>query len=139
MFPLPLPSHSELAFSFDKLDADGDGKVSLDELRAYCRRGGFIPVVVVVESASADDLKLAELFQRHANGDGNGKRMRPEELLRRYDLNEDESLDLAELLAAAPAPRAGEKSHLKLAEGKDADAVMHLDVGTKAPGAKIEG
>src|SRR5262245_33985528 len=49
LLPLPLPGGRELAFDFAKLDANKDGKVSRAELKAFCRRWGFTPVVVAVE------------------------------------------------------------------------------------------
>jgi Ca2+-binding EF-hand superfamily protein len=145
IFPLPLPGGKELTIDFARIDAGGNGKLGRAGLKAFCRENGFTPVVAVVEPPSADDLRLADLFLRRLDADGDGKLTRAElqrapESLRKYDLNEDEFLDLAELLAsAAPGPRPGE-AQVKLGEGgDDRNAVLRLDVGTRRQAASIEG
>jgi Ca2+-binding EF-hand superfamily protein len=144
-FPLPLPGGKELILDFARLDTGGTGKVSRAELKAFCRDNGFAPVVAVVEQPSADDLRLANLFRRGLEPRGNDKLTRAElkrapELLRKYDLNEDEFLDLAELLASAPAAARPGAARVKLGEGGDAgDALLRVDVGTKAAAPIIEG
>ncbi len=55
MFPLPLPGGKDLLLPFARLDADGNGKVSRAELKAFCRSNGFGPILVVLEPTSADD------------------------------------------------------------------------------------
>jgi Ca2+-binding EF-hand superfamily protein len=76
-----------------RLDANGDGKLSADELRCAQR------------------------------------------VLRKYDLNEDESLDLAELLSGAPDRKPGPPS-LKAGRVGEKDAVLRIDLGAK-PGARL--
>jgi hypothetical protein len=43
IFPFPLPGGKELTIDLDKLDADGNGKGSRAELKAFCRSNGFGP------------------------------------------------------------------------------------------------
>jgi Ca2+-binding EF-hand superfamily protein len=141
MVRLPLPGRQELTIDFGKLDADGDGKGSRAELKAFCRRHGFGPLVVVLEPPSADDRRLSELFLRRLDADGDGKITKEEwrkanHALHKYDLNEDEFLDRSELLAAAAPVSAPGEIRLKLAE--TADAALRLDVGAKAPSATLE-
>jgi Ca2+-binding EF-hand superfamily protein len=145
MFALPLADGRELTFDFARLDADGNGKVTRTELGAFCRSNGFGPVVAVVEPPSADDLRLADLFLRRLDADGDGKLTRAElqrapELLRRYDLNEDEFLDPDELLAAAArGPRPG-AARAKLSAGSgEWETVLRLDIGPNAGTPTIEG
>src|SRR5262249_8903989 len=73
LMPLPLPGGKVLPLDFARLDADGNGKVSREELKTFCRTNGFTPVVTVVDGPSADDLRLADLFQRRLDADGDGK------------------------------------------------------------------
>jgi Ca2+-binding EF-hand superfamily protein len=145
IFPLPLPGGKALTLDFVRLDTDGNGKVSRAELKAFCRANGFGPVIAVVGPPSSDDLRLADLFLRRLDANGDGKLTRTElrrapELLRKYDLNEDEFLEPAELLAEAPpALRPGE-ARVKLGQGRaEPHAVLRLDVGPKARTATVEG
>jgi Ca2+-binding EF-hand superfamily protein len=145
IFPLPVPGNKELILVVDKIDADGNGKVCRTELKEFCRRNGFGPVAVIVEPPSAADLHLAELFLRGLDADGDGKLTRTEwqrapQALRKYDLNEDEYLDLAELLASPiPGPQIS-PAQVKLSEnGKVRDAVLRLDVGAKTGTPTITG
>jgi Ca2+-binding EF-hand superfamily protein len=145
VFPLLLPGGKELILDFAKLDTDGNGKVSRANLKAFCRANGFGPVAAIVEPPSSDDLRLAALFLGRLDANGDGKITRAElrrapESLRKYDLNEDEFLDRAELLAgAAPGPRPG-AAQVKLGEaGDERDAVLRLDAGTKTPKATMGG
>jgi Ca2+-binding EF-hand superfamily protein len=144
MFPLPQPGARELLLDFAKLDPDGNGKVCRAELRAFCRANGFGPVVTLVEPPTEDDVRMADLFLRRLDLSANGKLTRAQlrrapEALRKYDLNDDEFLDPAELLAgAAPGPRPGQ-AQVRLGAGSDErDTILRLDVGTKA-GAPIIG
>src|SRR5262249_5435203 len=82
--PLPLPGGQTLSVA---------GRFTRAAFREHCRRGGFGPVVVVVEGPSDDDERLAaEFAARLPHG---------REAFRRDDLNEDEYLEAAELLASA--------------------------------------
>jgi Ca2+-binding EF-hand superfamily protein len=145
MFPLPLPGRRELAIEFARLDTDGDGKASRTELKAYCRRNGFGPVVVEVEGPSAADARLAELFLRRLDTDGDGKLTKVEwqqaaDSLRGCDLNDDEFLDLAELLALAPPGLRPGKPQLAVGEtARQTDTVLRLDLGGKAISATLHG
>jgi len=141
--PLPLPDGKELVIDFDKLDADRDGKASRAELRAFCRAGGFTPVVVVVAPPTAEDAALASLFFGALDADRDGKLTAAElkrapRALRKYDLNEDESLDLAELLSAVPPRSQPDAARVKAVAGGDKDAVLRIDLGAKAK-ATLEG
>jgi Ca2+-binding EF-hand superfamily protein len=137
MPPLPLPGGRELTIDFARLDADGDGKATRAELKSFCRTNGFTPVVVVVEPPSADDVRLADLFRR-ALGGGDGKvtrdtLRRAPRMLQKYDLNDDEFLEAAELLAGAPAGlRPGPAEVRPGGADAAAAAVLRLDVGSRA-------
>src|SRR5262249_50375266 len=61
IMPLPLPGGKELVIDFDRLDADQNGKASRAELKAFCRAGGFTPVVLVVTLPTAEDAALESL------------------------------------------------------------------------------
>jgi Ca2+-binding EF-hand superfamily protein len=145
IFPFPLPGGKELTIDFDKLDADGNGKGSRAELKAFCRSNGFGPVVVIVEPPSTDDLRLAELFLRRLDADNDGKLtragwQRAPHALRKYDLNEDEFLDLAELITSPVSVPRIDYDQVKRSEiGKERDTVLRLDVGVKAKDPIIEG
>ncbi|HEY7326889.1 MAG TPA: hypothetical protein VH592_04590 [Gemmataceae bacterium] len=145
MLPLPVPGGKELTIDLDKLDVDGNGKGSREELKAFCRNHGFGPVIVVVEPPPAADLQLTELFLRRLDSDRDGKLAGTEwrhapQAFRKYDLNEDEYLNLAELLASAmPRPQTS-RAQVRLSQhGKEPDAVLHLDVGAKTETTRITG
>jgi Ca2+-binding EF-hand superfamily protein len=144
IMPLPLPGGKELTIDFDRLDTDKAGKVSRAELKAYCRGNGFTPVVVVVTPPSATDLRLADLFSRRLDANGDGKFTRDElrqtpQVLSRYDLNDDEYLDLAELLAGTEEVRRPTETRLKLGgSANEKDVVLRVDLGAKAR-ASLEG
>jgi Ca2+-binding EF-hand superfamily protein len=144
-FPLPLPGRKELVLDFDKLDEDRNAKVSRRELRSFCQANGFCPVVGFVEPPSAEDLALADLFGHRLDTNGDGKLSRTELTraavsLRKFDLNEDEALDLAELLASVPpGPRSG-SSQVQLGQaGISSVVVLRLNLGTKQDGATLTG
>jgi Ca2+-binding EF-hand superfamily protein len=105
IFPLPLPGGKPLTIDFALLDLHGKGKASRADLKAFCRNHGFGPVIAFVQPPSSDDLRLANLFVQCFGVAANGKltparlRQAPE-LLRKYDLNEDGFLDVAELPAS---------------------------------------
>lgn len=145
MFPLPLPGRKELLLTLKKLDADGNGTVSRAELKSFCRSNGFAPIVVVTEGPSADDLRLGESLLGWLDTDADGKLTRAELgraplLLRKLDLNEDEFLDVAELLASAPpARRAGQPLVRLMQADAPADVVLRLNFTAKAAPVTLEG
>jgi Ca2+-binding EF-hand superfamily protein len=144
IMPLPLPGGKELTIDFGRLDTDKNGKASRAELKAFCRANGFTPVVVVVTPPSADDLRLADLFLRRLDANGDGKLTQDElrqtpQALSRYDLNDDEYLDLAELLAGAEEVRRPAQTRLKIGgSAAERDLVLRVDLGAKAR-AGLEG
>jgi Ca2+-binding EF-hand superfamily protein len=89
--------------SFDKLDADGDGRVSRREFAAYYRRIPFDRPRVVVVPDRGKQAALTDAPFRLLDRDGDGK-LSKEELsgaaasLRKVDLNEDEWITPEELL-----------------------------------------
>jgi Ca2+-binding EF-hand superfamily protein len=134
VMPLPLPGGKELLLDFDRLDADRDGKVTRAELKAFCRAGGFTPVVLTVSGPTADDDRLARLFMSRLDANGDGKLSldelrRARRALSRYDLNEDETLELAELLSAAPASPRARPARLKEGSAGAKDALLRIDLG----------
>jgi Ca2+-binding EF-hand superfamily protein len=137
IMPLPLPGGKELTIDFARLDTERKGKVGRARLKAFCRANGFTPVVVVVTAPSADDVFLANRFSRRLDR-GNGKFTREDlrrmpNALRRYDLNDDEYLDLGELLAwGEKVRRPTDAARVKLggaSTGKD--GVLRIDLGAK--------
>jgi Ca2+-binding EF-hand superfamily protein len=144
MFALPMPGTKALTFDFGRLDANRDGRVSRDELKAYCHRNGFGPIVVVVAPPSDDDVRLAALFSQALCANGNGKLTqarlrRAPESLRRFDWNEDEYLELSELLGSAFPGTPPGGAQLKLSQAaRESDATLRLDVGAKAGAATLE-
>jgi Ca2+-binding EF-hand superfamily protein len=145
MFPLPLPGRKTLAMNFAAMDADKDGAVSLGELKKYCAKGGFAPVVAVFEPATVDDARLAKLFTMELDTNRDGKLSAAElarfpTLLDKYDRNDDERLRLDDLLAAAPTgpfPTASEPGVGLAKPGSEADAVVRLRFG-KTTAASLE-
>src|SRR5262249_42889986 len=85
-------------------------------------------------------LRLAAAFERRLVAGGKLTRQtlrRAAEALQPDDLNEDEYLEAAELLdAAPPGKRAGAAG---VGFGKAASVMLRLDVGGKSPGATLKG
>jgi Ca2+-binding EF-hand superfamily protein len=141
---LPLAGGKELTLDFARLDAGRTGKVSRVRLKAYCEAGGFCPVCLVVNGPSADDLRLAAFFARLLERDGDGELTRGglkrlPAALRRYDLNDDEYLSTAELLAGAEKETRHERSLVTLGRAAgERDPVLRVDLGRK-PGAALTG
>lgn len=138
VFPLPLAGGREAVVDFGRLDADRDGKGSRAELKAFYRKAGFTPVVVIVVPPAADDLRLNEALFRHLDRDGDGKLTKAElekagSLLRRLDENEDEVLTAAELLSPLQekGTPATEKSVVEAAasDGTTPDAILRIVLG----------
>jgi Ca2+-binding EF-hand superfamily protein len=143
IFPLPLPERNELTIDFDKLDANGDGKATRAELKTYCRDRGFGPVVLTVESPSAEDVRLAGLFRRCLTAIGDEKLTgvklkRAPDMLRRCDLNEDGFLQQSELLSSAPAGSKPGGPQVKLGGiGETPDAVLQMNIGGKSGSSSL--
>src|SRR5262249_14140992 len=111
----PLSGGREAKMDFAKLDANGDGKATRAEFRAFYRAAGFTPVVVVIRPSAAEHRRLSDALFRHLDRDGDGRLARAgldtgAARLRRCDENEDEPLPPVELLAPEtgdpPAPSA---------------------------------
>jgi Ca2+-binding EF-hand superfamily protein len=98
----------------------------------------------VVAAPSADDLRLADLFLRCLDADGDGilttdELRRAPRSLGKYDSNDDEYIELAELLAGAGAACRPARARLHLGTAAAGEAlVLRLDLGPR-PGAKLEG
>jgi Ca2+-binding EF-hand superfamily protein len=77
------------------------------------------------------------------DGDGKlskGELQRAPELLRKFDLNEDEFLTAEELLASAPPAGGPGEARVRLVDpGDKEDAILRVDLGAKAKSATIEG
>lgn len=155
VIPFPLPPASmgqsrksrELVIDFQELDSDRNGKASLDEFQAWCRKKGFSPVVVIYEPTSAADLNVSRLLSKQLDTDTNGKLTSAElqqapALLGKFDLNEDEFIDVGELLKSVnsahpagrspgdtsgtsePSDRISEDSTLQIAIGADHSVIV---------------
>jgi Ca2+-binding EF-hand superfamily protein len=89
---------------FTQLDADRDGRISRRELGDYYRKAGLADVRVVLVPDRGNAGALTDALFRRLDRDGDGKLSREELLhaadaLRIVDLNEDEWITPAELLA----------------------------------------
>jgi Ca2+-binding EF-hand superfamily protein len=102
---------------FEKVDNDGDGRVSRREFAAYYRRCGFDRSRVVLLPDRGDAAALTDALFHVLDTDRDGK-LSLDELkassatLRRVDLNEDEWITPDELLPHRPSRPAAEKSRL---------------------------
>ena len=141
MFPLPLPNRKSLPMAFAAMDVDKDGVVSLPELKRYCERGGFTPVVALLEPSTDDDARLAKLLLDELDANRDGKLSAAEiarfrTLLDKYDRNDDERLRIADLLAAASRVvlRKPTEPGVRLGKPAPTDAIVRLGFG-KSPGA----
>jgi hypothetical protein len=140
-----LPEGKQLTIDFAKLKSDGNTNAGRQELKAFCRKNGFGPVVALVEQPSNDDLRLADLFLKALDINGDGKLSGLElqhcaEALRKYDLNEDDFLDFAELLSASTDSSRPRETHVSLEkENAEKDAILRLNLGAKAQAATLDG
>jgi Ca2+-binding EF-hand superfamily protein len=85
------------------LDADKDGKVTLDELKAYYKKNGVQPVNVMMGPNRGDSEALTEALFKHLDVNKDGKLSREElaampERLRRLDTDDDEMIAVSELV-----------------------------------------
>jgi Ca2+-binding EF-hand superfamily protein len=88
---------------FAELDADKDGKVTRDELKAYYRRNGLGSFQVRAASGQGKSGALTEQLFKYLDTNHDGKLSREElaaagEALHRLDLDEDEMISQDELL-----------------------------------------
>jgi Ca2+-binding EF-hand superfamily protein len=137
MPPLPLAGRQELTIDYATLDRNGKGAATKSDLAAFCRDGGFVPVVVVVEAASDDDRRLAALFARVLGLGPDGRvttaaLRRLVDSLRSSDLNDDEVWEASELLASAPAHVAQQVGTPGAVRNDDTAATLRLFLGSKA-------
>jgi Ca2+-binding EF-hand superfamily protein len=99
--------------NFAQMDTNKDGKVSIDEFRAYARQSGFSPVSVLVLPPSGAAQQLTDAFYKHVNTKNDGKLTKADlaaawEKLSRLDADEDEIITAQELRAQPMNPYAAE-------------------------------
>ncbi len=104
VFALPLTGQRGAHLNFDQADANKDGKLSREEMKAFYSRAGFTPVLTAALPTSLKDLQIAEALFRHFGPDGQGRLTpaslkRIANLLRKLDENEDGILTAAEVLS----------------------------------------
>jgi Ca2+-binding EF-hand superfamily protein len=85
------------------LDANKDGKVTLDELKAYYKKNSPPPVIIGLGPNRGDSGALTEALFKHLDINKDGKLSREElaampERLRRLDTDDDETISISELL-----------------------------------------
>lgn len=85
------------------LDTNKDGKVSLDEVKAYYRKSGFAAVQLVPDPEQFSAQALTDALLKHLNADQDskldqGKLAKAEKTLAALDVNEDELLTPEELI-----------------------------------------
>jgi Ca2+-binding EF-hand superfamily protein len=100
-FAIPPNGHSNAPF--EQLDANKDGKVTLEEMKAYYRRSGFGPLQMDQDPDQGLAQTLTDALFLHLDQDKDGKLSREEllnaeKVLLRRDLNEDELISHGELV-----------------------------------------
>jgi Ca2+-binding EF-hand superfamily protein len=108
LFPLPGADGRGIAMNFAKLDANGDGKGSRAEFKAFFIQAGFTPVVAIFAPAGAEMTRASNTLFNRLDRDGDGKLSHAElqkaaAVLRTFDADEDETLTVAELLIGTPS------------------------------------
>ena len=91
--------------TFAELDANKDGKVTLDELKAYFQKAGFGSFQVRSASGQGRSGALTDSLFKYLDRNGDGKLSRAElavadEVLHRLDIDEDEMISEDELVPA---------------------------------------
>jgi len=142
MPPLPLPGQKQLTLDFPKLDGDGSGLVSRLELKDFCRERGYTPVVIRVETPSADDLRLTSVFRQWLDEDRHGitanVRRRTTRSMSRYDLDEDGALAFDELLgSAAELPTSNKSSPYETAGAGQRGARLRIRLDAPTPSIAV--
>ncbi len=88
---------------FAELDANKDGKVSLDEMKAYYKKGGFIPLQTQPDPEQGLAQVVTDALFKHLDRDNDGKLSarelaEAEKSLAAVDANEDELITPEELV-----------------------------------------
>jgi Ca2+-binding EF-hand superfamily protein len=95
--------------NFAEMDTNKDGKVSLEEFRAYVRKSNFAPVQVAVMPPSGTAQQLTDAFYKHVNAKNDGKLTKADlaaawSRLSKLDTDEDEIITAQELRAVPMNP-----------------------------------
>jgi Ca2+-binding EF-hand superfamily protein len=85
------------------LDADKNGKVTLDELKAYYKKTGAQPVAVTMGQNNGDSEALTDALFKYLDVNKDGKLSKEElaaapERLRKLDTDDDDTISVAELV-----------------------------------------
>jgi len=132
IFPLPLTKSKKLTLDIAILDTDRNGTASRQEFRAGCLEQGFGPIIVTLDPASIDDLRLGAWWQR-------SDWQQTPAFLRRFDLNDDEFLDLTEITAATDQRDVGREPHdANLSADASTPAVLHMNLEANTLSAKLQ-
>ncbi len=101
--PLQNGRQGNVTAKMADLDANKDGKVTLDELKAYYKKAGTHPVSVTMGPNKGDSEALTEALFKHLDVNKDGKLSKEElaaapERLRRLDTDDDEMISVGELV-----------------------------------------